>query len=1317
MYAHDGTCKKPRLHPTTKQLTPHPTPNPLLHRDLPPVINMRVRLSKQGRQALNAASARTAGEEGAGTIIQGEGTNCRDRCKSVWVRWDQSRSVGVYRTCRSMEADKEGQDEPVGTHKVNAEQHFFLEALTEGEGAKMEGRMVCYESPVKRWLRNNRLPAMWLGTTAERLSDQRELHGAGARARMEAAAATAAEARDECIRRAESCERHEQGEITLQLAARERLRLKEERRQGHLAQVREAQGLEGEGFVEEAEERGGERGEPEQAAEEGDSFDMEANEFLGLSFSAQELIASVNSIDGQQDASVGNESVKSIAPPPSPPKDTYNARKRGKQVLKHRKEQAALMAAAAAAEAEAIAAQMAAAYSLAPVLKARHRESADMKLFIVRTASCLLWQRMSEAAVFHLPHSSSDGTLPILPCSSLFSQRSITPLFARHRGHARLREHLALVFLGARMQRRGMRRAHSQATQAAGILLRVARASIYRDQHNAFKGLCAVMCMAPRNHAFQEQRDAAVTVQAVLRVMSQRLAWCKEVEAAVCIQKMVRRPLAVHTYPRWIARASVCTVVLRRNLRAKYRQHIDAAQTLASCCHKIVPMLVRRRLRAAEMLAITMVRLALAREAIEEYGHAVLAARRIAAAAAGMLARRRFCEHFRAVLVLSASTHQNRRREWFLISQILHNLVLRTCRESVQDAALVLQAAMTAALSRAQTMRLRAEMQGALTRLGAAVRAWRVRKLDSHAIKKAAACHLQLQLGRALNRAAETGVRFFVKFLWRRVRRTMMVRRLQRVALQARVRHPFSARYAAAIHLKAHIKARRVRGEYSMLARGWRRRAELDDKRLDKRQKEEAEDVHALRVAQRERERQWVSRSLEEEAVEETVLLETGEILSSRVLSHKEYMRSLGLSGNIPQVIATAAERRLVVQVVSGKALTAKDGGGTSDPYVTLEVGAVGAESKDPRKKCRSKVIKATVNPQWKETLEVLVSAQELAESFLNIRVLDKDRLTGGDDLIGRCVVPLAGFSQDGHDSSDQWYTIYDDAKTVAGYINLGIALLPVLPVMSLTVEIIEARGLKAMDRGGTSDPYLIATIGGGQQKDKRKKFKSQVVPKSLCPKWNESCELPCDNYEINNEHVLVQMYDKNLLGDELIGQTSLDLASILRDTELHVDDDSHEVPRQWYTIYNPKTLSSTGEVLLRLTLAPASVPMIVTVRVIAGKGLKGMDRGGTSDPYVVVQIGEKSKDAKKKCQTKVVQKNLDPSFNETFELSSSKSEIALEMVRVLVYDKDLVGGDDLIGHVTLPLASAVEQGKVQANGTWHTILDSAQKASGQVLV
>ena len=1454
----------------------------LVGRDLPPVVNMRVRLSEQGRIALNAASSRTAGEEGAGTIVQvlhketsanpveshtpipsdaedaeassdaqggvlpgdlesergdavcdehaddedeadsaaqdafdgdhcpenvdeledtvldsahegyeypvpvppehdgqgallsGEVTMSDNTGTDVLVRWDQSGMVGIYRVQRVQAAAGEGHNEPAGTQADDVEvqsRSFCLEALTEGEGAKMEGRMVCYESPVKRWLRTSSLPALWLGGALGDREEERGPQESAAMARMQAAAAAAAAALAESVKRAASLERYEEGELASQLAARERLRLKAERRQRKRDQECEALSPQGEAqrdeglaggedaeakilanaacsiseqevqseAEEDAREGAAEEPTPEEEEEDLEALDidmdvtMETNESLdGADASldacnAQELDAFIDAENGETNsplkdgsAEVGDDALGAIVPPPPPPKNSYNARKRGKQVLKHRKQQAALTAAAAAAEAEEIAAQIAAALSLVPVLKARHGKSADMKLFLVRNASALLCQRMSEAAVFRLLRSSSDGTPDLASLSPSSAQRQITPLFARHRGCAHLSEHLARVFLNARLQRKPPRRTHSQMTEAACALRRVARARVYRNQHEAVKGVCAAMYMAPYNRAFQEQRAAVMEAQGWLRTVMRRCTWSREVEAAVCLQQMARRPLAMLTYPRWTAHVGIRSAVLRRAMRAEYVQQLDAAQTLTRCCRMLVSVLVRRRLSAGETLALTMVRLAPARGAVAAHSRALFAAQRIDAAAAGARARRGLGEQSRAAVLLSACVHRSLQQEGFIISRTLRDLVLRTGRECAQDtmqaehaAALVLQAAAAAALSRAQTLQFLSDAQDARARFAAAVRAWRVRELESHAKKKEAVRLLHQRVAGALNRVAEAGVRYFVRFLWRRLHRTMMVRRLQRAALQACVRHPYSAQYATTIQLQARIRARLIRNEYAVLARGWRRRAELDDKRQDKRRNEEAEDAHALRVAERERERQWVSRSLEEEAVEETVLLATGEVLSSRVLSHEEYLRYLGLSCNVAPLVP-AAEMRLVVRVVAGKALTAMDRSGTSDPYITLEVGSGG---KDSRKKSRSRVVKASVNPLWEETLEVLVSAEEVANNVLTIRVWDKDLMPGADDLIGRCVLALAVFSQASHDSAPQWYTIYDEAKTVAGYINIGCALLPVLPAMSLTVDIVGARGLKAMDRGGTSDPYLTACIGRGPQKDKTKKYKTKVVSKSLCPEWNESCELPCNNYEINNEHVVIQIFDKDLLGDDLIGLTSLDLAAILKDTELHVLDDSHKVPEQWYTISDPKTLSTTGEVLLRLSLAPASEPMVVTVRVVACKALKAMDRSGTSDPYVVVQIGEKSKDARKRCQTQAIKKTLDPAFDETFQLASSKREMASEMVTVLVYDKDLVGADDLIGQVTLPLATMAEQGAAQADGTWHTILDPSQAAAGQVLV
>ena len=59
-----------------------------------------------------------------------------------------------------------------------------------------------------------------------------------------------------------------------------------------------------------------------------------------------------------------------------------------------------------------------------------------------------------------------------------------------------------------------------------------------------------------------------------------------------------------------------------------------------------------------------------------------------------------------------------------------------------------------------------------------------------------------------------------------------------------------------------------------------------------------------------------------------------------------------------------------------------------------------------------------------------------------------------------------------------------------------------------------------------------------------------------------------------------------------------------------------------------------------------------LTVGVIQGADLPGMDMSGTSDPYVKVYL---LPDKKKKHETKVHRKTLNPVFNETFIFKVSK--------------------------------------------------------------
>ena len=89
----------------------------------------------------------------------------------------------------------------------------------------------------------------------------------------------------------------------------------------------------------------------------------------------------------------------------------------------------------------------------------------------------------------------------------------------------------------------------------------------------------------------------------------------------------------------------------------------------------------------------------------------------------------------------------------------------------------------------------------------------------------------------------------------------------------------------------------------------------------------------------------------------------------------------------------------------------------------------------------------------------------------------------------------------------------------------------------SLTVSLLEARELAPKDKRGTSDPYVILTLGGERRK-------SKTIPRNLNPKWNESFALAV--YDLQ-EMLQVEVFDKDLLSkDDFLGCVSLPVEQIV---------------------------------------------------------------------------------------------------------------------------------------------------------------------------
>lgn len=115
-----------------------------------------------------------------------------------------------------------------------------------------------------------------------------------------------------------------------------------------------------------------------------------------------------------------------------------------------------------------------------------------------------------------------------------------------------------------------------------------------------------------------------------------------------------------------------------------------------------------------------------------------------------------------------------------------------------------------------------------------------------------------------------------------------------------------------------------------------------------------------------------------------------------------------------------------------------------------------------------------------------------------------------------------------------------------------------------LTVTILQARDLAAMDKNGKSDPFCKVSCNFSSQI-----YQTHTIYKTLEPVWNES--FPIFAGSIEPSHVVnLHLYDRDFVGQDFLGEVKIPLSKLL--------ESSGDSIEQWFTLEKEPTKTYNKE-------------------------------------------------------------------------------------------------------------------------------------------
>ncbi|KAM9510571.1 LOW QUALITY PROTEIN: synaptotagmin-3 [Guaruba guarouba] len=263
--------------------------------------------------------------------------------------------------------------------------------------------------------------------------------------------------------------------------------------------------------------------------------------------------------------------------------------------------------------------------------------------------------------------------------------------------------------------------------------------------------------------------------------------------------------------------------------------------------------------------------------------------------------------------------------------------------------------------------------------------------------------------------------------------------------------------------------------------------------------------------------------------------------------------------------------QQLVVRVLRATQLPPKGPRGTGgDPYVRIHL------LPDRKKKFQTKVHRRTREPVFDETFTFAVPFAELPARRLHFGVYDFDRFAR-HELVGRVVLENLLEAAERAPEAPLWRDIVEGGgeKADLGELNFSLCYLPTAG--RLTVTIIRAANLRAMDLTGLSDPYVKASLMAEGRR--LKKRKTSIKRNTLNPSYNEALVFDVSHESVHHVSITLAVLDYDCIGhNEVIGlcRVGSDAEGAGREHWARMLQNPRQPVEHWHTLVEEKALGLT---------------------------------------------------------------------------------------------------------------------------------------------